>query len=125
MMSTETYHSFLKEYKQKVIKLEGRRIAEDKTKFSTLLNSYKVFQRLINRLNISEARCYNLFDIIKIKHLEEKVHTPIIANLLDPKGSHAQQTLFYESFIKLITLQLSKLNTFICSVYSYLGRTVS
>lgn len=120
MKSIDAYQSFFKDLKAKTAKLQGRRVAEDKAKFSTLLNSYSIFQSLITRLNNVEARSYNLFDIINVKHLEEKVHTPFIANLLDPKGSHAQGALFYNSFINLLTFETIKLFTFNCSDYSYL-----
>lgn len=121
MVTKNAIALFLKEYDLKISKLEGRKITEDKAKFSTLLSSYSIFRRLVNRLDTKEARGYNIFDIIKVNHLEEKVHTPFLTNLLDPKGTHSQGALFYESFIEILAASLPYIRTFICSDYSYLN----
>lgn len=45
------------------------------------------------------ASDYNIFSILKLHFSEVKAHTPILANLLNPQGSHAQGTVFFKSFV--------------------------
>ena len=45
------------------------------------------------------ASQYNLFSILKIDFNEVRFHTPILANLLNPTGSHGQGLEFYNKFI--------------------------
>lgn len=47
----------------------------------------------------AHAPNYNVFEILKIRHYEARVHTPFLANLLNPFGSHMQGDLFYQSFL--------------------------
>jgi hypothetical protein len=42
---------------------------------------------------------FNLFRDLKIASLEARVHTPFIANLLNPEGTHMQGRLFLDSFL--------------------------
>lgn len=46
------------------------------------------------------ASKFNLFRLLRIEHLEEKTHTPFLAELLSPRGSHGQGDLFYQTFIQ-------------------------
>ena len=46
------------------------------------------------------ASKFNLFRILRIEHLEEKTHTPFLAELLSPSGSHGQGDFFYQAFIQ-------------------------
>ncbi len=46
------------------------------------------------------ASTYNLFSILKIDFSEVRFHTPILANLLNPTGSHGQGLEFYNKFIE-------------------------
>ena len=48
----------------------------------------------------ASAPDYNLFSILKLNFAEVILHTPILANLLDPAASHAQGLLFYNLFIQ-------------------------
>ncbi len=52
--------------------------------------------------NQNTAPAYNIFKIARFETLETKLHSPFIANLLDPTGSHSQGSLFLESFFQFI-----------------------
>lgn len=45
---------------------------------------------------------FSIFNIIRIKRIEECLHTPVLAELLDPQGSHGQGDLFYRLFLYTI-----------------------
>ncbi len=50
----------------------------------------------------THAPKYNLFEILKIRHYEAKVHTPFLVNLMSPNGSHGQGNLFYSAFAEKV-----------------------
>lgn len=45
------------------------------------------------------APSFNLFTILGIAYAEDRVHTPFMANLLDPNASHGQEFLFMDNFL--------------------------
>jgi hypothetical protein len=51
------------------------------------------------------ARTFNLFKVLGVAYDEVRTHSALLANLLDPRGSHAQGTLFLERFLKLCALE--------------------
>jgi len=54
-----------------------------------------------------DAPDYNLFEVLRIRHYEVKVHTPFIAHLLNPLTNHHQGRLFFDLFFRDI-IQYSK-----------------
>ena len=42
---------------------------------------------------------FNVFDILRVSHLEVTTHSPILAELLDPKGRHGQGDAFLRLFV--------------------------
>jgi hypothetical protein len=45
---------------------------------------------------------FNLFQILGIGHYEVKTHSPILAELLNPKGRHGQGSIFLKLFLKRV-----------------------
>lgn len=71
-------------------------------KINSVLEKYKKLEPQLRELDLYEAGHFNLFEIMKINYYEVLVHTPVLCNLLDPKGSHAQGDLFYQRFIETV-----------------------
>lgn len=61
------------------------------------------------RYAFEQAIHFNVFEILNIQSLEARVHTPFIAHLLDPNGSHQLGRLFLNNF--LVLLQIAKNET--------------
>ena len=57
-----------------------------------------------NELARTTGARFNLFQILKIGHYEVATHSPILAELLDPNGSHAQGPVFLELFLGADTI---------------------
>ena len=53
--------------------------------------------------NRQEARSFNLFRVLHLEAREELVHTPFLADLLDPQGAHGQGFLFLHAFIDALS----------------------
>ncbi len=47
---------------------------------------------------------FNLFQILGVGHYEVSTHSALLANLLDPQGSHGQRERFLECFVKTLNL---------------------
>jgi hypothetical protein len=56
---------------------------------------------------IEEARktapAYNIFSVLGLSRNETRTHSAMLANLLDPGGSHGQRHLFLETFLERCT----------------------
>jgi len=68
--------------------------------FNCLSNNYKQKLNEKEESNSIQAWDFSVFDIIKIKRIEEGLHSPMITELLNPAGSHGQKDLFYKLFIR-------------------------
>lgn len=80
-------------------------VGNSKEEIARLRNLFTEFQNLDKRLEPLrklEAPKYNLFEILNISHLEAKVHTPFLGNLLRPWGSHHQGAVFLHSFLEKV-----------------------
>jgi len=80
-----------------------------------------------DELETLKGENFNVFKLLNLQTKEDKFHTPFLANLLDPKGSHSQGSIFLESFVKMLNGQLGlKMNTNLtrAEVYpeKYIGR---
>ena len=45
---------------------------------------------------------FNIFEILKAEHYEVSTHSAILAELLNPKGSHGCTDLFLKSFLEVL-----------------------
>ena len=90
--------SFVNDFKRREKELIDFRITHDILVAKSFLNSFSQVERMALKLIENEAPKFNLFDIISINHLEAKVHTPFLVELLRPDGSHRQNRLFFDAF---------------------------
>jgi hypothetical protein len=64
--------------------------------------TYEIIADQIANRRSSQAR-FNVFVLTDRAHFEITTHQAIIANLLDPRGTHDQGNLFLEPFLALVT----------------------
>ncbi len=67
-----------------------------------LIIRYRKFLEDWYKNDETEASRFNLFSILKIDWKEALVHTPFLAELLNPQGTHSQGDLFYKEFIRTV-----------------------
>jgi len=77
-------------------------IAEKLPKIKTLLTEYTITNNKYLEWNKTNAIDYNIFEILNIRHLETKTHTPFLVNLLKPNSTHGQGLLFYNLLLEQI-----------------------
>lgn len=94
-----TLAAFLEAFSSYEGRMQQSHIREEKAKIGALLRGIRSLDATLAHFRKLQAPQYNLFEILNIRHLEAKVHTPFLGNLLDPRGSHSQGQLFLRSFL--------------------------
>ena len=97
-----TVKHFIQKFRNKDESLVQSKILYELPPMKNFLRSFRQFERIALKLIENEAPWFNLFDILSINHLEAKVHTPFIAELLSPDGTHRQERLFFDAFMKYL-----------------------
>jgi hypothetical protein len=64
-----------------------------------LLRFTEAHQRHTEALARATGEHFNIFQILRVGHLEVATHSPILAELLNPKGSHGQGAAFLSLFL--------------------------
>ncbi len=76
-----------------------------KSGFQRLTKELKPLQLKVAERARKEAPAFNVFRILRLERREVTTHTPFLANLLDPAGSHAQGDLFLRLFWERLELR--------------------
>ena len=59
-----------------------------------------------DKMTIAKGEHFNLFSVLDIETRENKTHSAFLAELLNPKGSHLQGSIFLQLFLQLISKDL-------------------
>ncbi|MDF7810916.1 PD-(D/E)XK nuclease family protein [Hymenobacter sp. YC55] len=95
--------AFLEDYKSFVNSLESKRIAADTLSYTRLLSGWQMLQHLAAKHQRTQAPDYNIFWLLKNLYRDEtRLHSPFLADLLNPNGTHQQGILFYEALLELL-----------------------
>lgn len=97
-MDVNLIESFFAAYRKKEEQLAGERFNSETNAFLELKEKFAPVQTSANDIKATQAPYFNVFDILKIRHYEEKVHTPFLRHLLTPTETHEQGFLFLDSF---------------------------
>lgn len=62
-----------------------------------------------------KGELFNIFNIIKLRTEEVRLHSALLAELLYPKGSHGAGSLFLNAFLEIIGLDEGYINYDLCS----------
>lgn len=69
----------------------------------SLLNKTKLVVSRANTIFLEKEKRgenFNIFEVLRLQHDETRLHTPFIAELLSPDGSHGLKDLFLRAFIE-------------------------
>lgn len=80
----------------------------DQINLKHLLQGTKVIIKHHNELAIAKGEHFNLFSVLKIEGRENNTHSAFLAELLNPKGSHKQGSIFLNLFLKVISKKLKQ-----------------
>lgn len=77
-------------------------------------NLYETAQ-LIKNKKFEQGETFNIFNTLGFHSDEVRIHSPFIAELLNPKGSHGSAALFLKSFLEIINVEEDYINVNHCS----------
>jgi len=73
--------------------------SEIERRASELLRFTKAHNRHRDSITKVTGEHFNIFRVLAVGHLEVRTHSPILADLLNPKGSHGQGEVFLDLFL--------------------------
>jgi len=91
----ERYGEFTKEHSQ-------LRFQAFKRDFCVLSSGLEAMSNMAMQIDKSLATRFNLFKLLQVERNEVYTHSAILADLLDPRGTHGQGSLFLEGFLKML-----------------------
>lgn len=100
MKTAQELGLFLSSYRTFVKSKEQHKTADFKERTALLFSGYQKLKQRQEIEDESAAHRFNVFQILKMERAETRTHSPFLANLLNPRGSHGQKTLFLHSFIR-------------------------
>lgn len=69
----------------------------------SLARTIRHYEEALTRAN---GERFNLFEILHVGHYEVRTHSPILAELLNPRGSHGQGEVFLQHFLDELKLDI-------------------
>ncbi len=100
METIKQFKTLLTEYRKLENTFWQECFEADKSQFKAFQQIFRPFDARMQELLTVETPFYNVFDILNVSRYEEKVHTPFICHLLNPKASHEQKALFLDIFLR-------------------------
>jgi len=95
----ESYARFLQRYRNLKDAQAWRHVENFKQAFNGLQPTLQAMLEQAKEQNRLYAPAFNIFRVLHLEAREEDVHTPLLADLLNPRGTHDQKTLFLRAFI--------------------------
>ncbi|MDD2984599.1 MAG: PD-(D/E)XK nuclease family protein [Crocinitomicaceae bacterium] len=80
----------------------------------TIVNSY-------SRINKMSGQSFNLFTLLRKENEEVPLHSMFLAELLNPKGSHQQETLYLDLFLTQLGIDDFETENAVCHKEYYTG----
>ncbi len=77
------------------------------SQISVILDQVRLLKSKYDELAAVTGEQFNVFSILGVEADEVRTHSPFLANLLDPQGSHRQGAAFLELFLELEELKSS------------------
>jgi hypothetical protein len=90
---------FLQSFYLQYTELHNKYARKELETIQIFINNIKLKLELLTHNEINESKNYNIFEILKIQSLEARFHSPFIANLLNPNGSHLMGRFFLDTFL--------------------------
>ena len=78
---------------------------DNTNKISNVLQQVRLLKNKYSELAAVTGEDFNIFSILRIKHKEVITHTPILAELLNPHGTHYQGAAFLKLFLEICVKQ--------------------
>lgn len=97
----------------------------DSQRLAAAQNLVSIAQRVLHyerALSKASGEHFNIFNILHIAHYEVRTHSPILAELLNPKGTHGQGAVFLSHFCQQLGIGNFDANSGYVQVEYTIGR---
>ena len=98
-ITVDEWRIFLSRYKAFIEERSQLRFDDFISRFGHIKTALKTINQLTEELRKKEASSFNLFKILSIERYEVTTHSAILADLLNPQGSHCQKSIFLQNFL--------------------------
>lgn len=85
MIDLKKYQQMLAAYQAFEETYWATAFAAEKEKYLTLADDFQGLEKTLNAIVAKESPAFNIFDILNVRQYEEKLHTPFLCHLLNPK----------------------------------------
>jgi len=85
--------------------------------YKKIFEQIKKFKKEQNRQKQRTLNNYNILTTVLKEHDEVRLHSRMIASLLDPSGEHYQSNLFLDKFLEVLNVPEFQIDSEKCSVY--------
>ena len=85
--------------------------------YKDIFEQIKKFKKEQNRQKQRGLNNYNILTTVLKEHDEVRLHSRMIASLLDPSGEHYQSNLFLDKFLEVLNVPEFQIDSEKCSVY--------
>lgn len=103
MLEIEELKAFLSRFARFESNMMGLKIEQDRLNLNVFFCQFDRFEELAFRFRESTAEYYNVFEIVGLSTMEAQLHTPYLADLLNPRGNHCQGRLFFDRILPSLT----------------------
>lgn len=101
-MNTVAYKSFFERYRKFKSESDEIRIERLEMIGNDFFQNFREVKKNYEEENELKAFRFNVFSILNFKKPEENLHSPMLCELLNVRGSHGQKDLFYKEFLKIL-----------------------
>ena len=97
--SVQDISHFISTYEQRFFVNKTVKVQEFKDSFSRLKTEFAHIKKEAGIRAVTEAPDFNIFYLMGMTRDEVRTHSAVLANLLNPNGSHGQGVLFLRTYI--------------------------
>jgi len=107
-LTIQDWRDFIIRYNKFTLNNSQLRFSEFKNRFGHLKTALDTITKLSNEIKKQYANNFNLFLLLGVERKEVATHSAILADLLNPQGTHCQNEIFLKSFLLYCSQKFGK-----------------
>jgi len=107
-LTIQDWQNFIIRYNKFTLNNSQLRFSEFKNRFDHLKTALYTITKLSNEIKKQYANNFNLFLLLGVERKEVATHSTILADLLNPQGTHCQNDIFLKAFLLYCSQKFGK-----------------
>lgn len=87
------------------------------------LKQIRQIKKYVERISRITGERFNIFNILDVESYEVRLHSRLLAEILNPQGTHGQKDIFLKLFVELLDIKNFKTKDANVIVEKYIGST--